>query len=145
MKKGIDYIGVGTGALIFNDEGKVFLAKRGQKSRNERGKWDFPGGSVEFGETCENTIKREIKEEFGMEIAVVDFLMYGDDLMPKEKQHWLSISFIARHIGGKPKIMEPDKCSEIKWAEFATIDPESLTIPSRRCFYKYREINHPIQ
>ena len=78
-------------------------------------------------------------------IAVVDFLMYGDDLMPKEKQHWLSISFIARHIGGKPKIMEPDKCSEIKWAEFATIDPESLTIPSRRCFYKYREINHPIQ
>ncbi len=62
MRKGIDFIGVGAGAMIFNDDGKVFIAQRGEKARNERGRWDFPGGSVEFGEKCEDAVKREIKE-----------------------------------------------------------------------------------
>jgi len=48
MKKGIDYIGVGAGAVIFSREGKVFLAKRGTEAGNESGKWEFPGGGVDF-------------------------------------------------------------------------------------------------
>lgn len=59
MKPGKDYIGVGCGVIIFNKEGKVFIAKRGFGARNERGKWDFPGGSVELGEKCEDAIKRK--------------------------------------------------------------------------------------
>lgn len=46
MKKGIDYIGVAVGAMIFNEEGKLFLTKRGKKARNERGCWEIPGGGV---------------------------------------------------------------------------------------------------
>lgn len=38
MKKGIDYIGVGVGGLVFNNEGKLFVMLRGKKSKNERGK-----------------------------------------------------------------------------------------------------------
>lgn len=72
--KGKDFIGVGSGAIIFNDEGKVFIAKRGKGARNEHGKWDFPGGSVEFGEKCEDAVKREIKEEYDFEIEVIEFL-----------------------------------------------------------------------
>lgn len=41
--RGNDYISVGSGALIFNSEGRFFVAKRGHKAQNERGKWDFPG------------------------------------------------------------------------------------------------------
>jgi hypothetical protein len=41
MKKGIDYIGVGTGAIIFNKDGTLFLAKRGKDARNETHKWDL--------------------------------------------------------------------------------------------------------
>jgi len=44
MKKGIDYIGVGAGAIIFNKDGALFLAKRGKEARNEKHKWEFPGG-----------------------------------------------------------------------------------------------------
>jgi len=36
MKRGEDYIGVGVGAAIFNEEGKVFVMKRGEKAKNER-------------------------------------------------------------------------------------------------------------
>ncbi len=66
MKKGIDYIGVGIGAVIVDTDGKMLLSKRGPKAKNERGKWEFPGGGVEFGDTMEETIKREMKEELGI-------------------------------------------------------------------------------
>ena len=52
MKRGIDYIGVGVGAILVNKEGYVFLAQRGPKAKNEQGLWEFPGGSGEFGESC---------------------------------------------------------------------------------------------
>lgn len=68
MKRGIDYIGVGVGAAIFNTEGKLFITLRGKEAKNERGKWEIPGGSVEFGETFQEAIKREIKEEVGVEV-----------------------------------------------------------------------------
>ncbi len=58
MKKAIDYIGVAAGAIIFNDKGEIFLSKRGQNSKNEKGCWETPGGSVEFGETLEQAAKR---------------------------------------------------------------------------------------
>jgi mutator protein MutT len=63
MQKGIDYIGVSAGAIIFNDKGEIFLSKRSQNTSNERGHWETPGGSVEFGETLEQAAKREILEE----------------------------------------------------------------------------------
>lgn len=71
MKKGIDYIGVGVGAVIFNQNGGIFLAKRGKEARNERSRWEFPGGGVEFGETLENAIVREVKEEYDFQIEVL--------------------------------------------------------------------------
>ena len=139
MKRGIDFIGVGAGAIIFNDEGKVFIAKRGKKARNERGKWDFPGGSVEFGETCEDAVKRELMEEFGIEIKIIKLLEVVDHILPEEKQHWVSPSYIAKLVKGFPKIMEPEKCDEIKWVEISEINPEELSISSRSNFNKYVE------
>jgi 8-oxo-dGTP diphosphatase len=70
MKRGIDFIGVGVGAVIVDGQGRMFLARRGPQSRNERGLWEYPGGSVEFGETLRQALKREIHEEFGIEISV---------------------------------------------------------------------------
>ena len=136
MKTGIDFIGVGCGAMVF-DNGLVFLAKRGPKARNEQGKWDFPGGSVEFGERCENAVKREIKEEYGMDIEVMELLDVVNHIIPEEKQHWVSPSFIAKRVSGKPEIKEPTKCTEIKWARLGEIDPSSLSSPSKLNFEKY--------
>ncbi|MBI2029344.1 NUDIX hydrolase [Candidatus Gottesmanbacteria bacterium] len=46
MKQGIDYIGISVGALIFNEKGEVFLSKRSQNAKNEKGCWEAPGGAV---------------------------------------------------------------------------------------------------
>lgn len=139
MQRGIDFIGVGVGAMIFNTDGKVFMAKRGPKAKNESGKWDFPGGSVEFGETCSDALKREINEEFGIGIEILELIEVVDHILPQENQHWVSPSFIAIHTAGVPEIMEPEKCSEIRWADLKEIDITLLTNTSASNLRKYVE------
>jgi ADP-ribose pyrophosphatase YjhB (NUDIX family) len=60
MKVGIDYTGVGMGAFIINDDGKFLLTKRGQKAKNERGKWEIAGGALKFGETFAEGLRIEM-------------------------------------------------------------------------------------
>lgn len=112
---GIDYIGVGVGAAIFNREGKLFLTLRGKKAKNEQGKWEIPGGSVEFGETLEQAIKREIKEEHGIDIEVIELLDVCSHIIPDEHQHWVSPTYICKIVNGEPKIVEPEKCDAFGW------------------------------
>ncbi len=115
MKRGVDYIGVGVGAVIVREDGRLFLARRGPLSRNERGLWEFPGGSVEFGETLAAALKREMMEEFGVEIEVGTLLDVVDHILPAEGQHWVSPTYICRIVTGEPKILEEGKCSQISW------------------------------
>ncbi len=115
MKVGTDCIGVGVGALIFNKHGQVLLSLRGSKAKNERGKWEIPGGAVEFGETLEQALKREVKEELGIEIEVITMLQVADHILPEENQHWVSPTFICSVKSGSPVIMEPGKSDQIQW------------------------------
>lgn len=128
MQKGVDYIGVAVGAIMFNDKSELFLSKRSQQVKNERGCWEIPGGSVEFGETLQDAAKREIKEEYGVEIDVLKQFPAEDHLVPEEKQHWVATTFLAKIKKGQiPKIMEPDKCDEIGWFALDNL-PSPLSI-----------------
>ena len=137
MKKGKDYIGVGTGAMVFNENMEVFIAQRGPASNNEAGLWDFPGGTVDFGETCEATIIRELKEEFDMDIEIIDLLEVVNHILPEEGQHWVAISYTAKHVGGTPRVMEPEKCPLFKWVKIEEVNVEELTQSSRSNYSKY--------
>jgi len=132
MRKGIDYIGVGVGAIIFDERGRIFLAKRGEGAQNERKRWEFPGGSVEFGETLAHALVREIAEEYGFEIKVEKLLDVVDHIIPHERQHWVSPVFICRMKGGTPRIREPHKCDEIGWFELNQIPVANLTSASQK-------------
>ena len=61
-------------ALIRKDD-KFLIAKRSSGSQEVVGKWEFPGGKVEIGESEEQAIEREIKEEFEMNIRANRFLI----------------------------------------------------------------------
>jgi 8-oxo-dGTP diphosphatase len=139
MKKGIDYIGVGVGAVIFNSDGKIFLSKRGREARNESGKWEFPGGAVEFGETLEQALVREVMEEFGFTIEVQALLDVVSHIIPREKQHWISPTYLCRITSGTPCIKEPNKCDEIGWYNFAEIPEARLTIASKKSLEDLRK------
>jgi len=139
MKRGIDYIGVGVGAVIVDDRGRLFLARRGPEAKNERGLWEFPGGSVEFGERLADALKREIVEEFGVEIAVGELLDVVDHILPEEGQHWVSATFICRLTSSTPTIREPGKCTEIGWFALDAVPEDELTQVSRENLRHYRQ------
>lgn len=114
MKNGVDYIGVSVGAMILNEKDELLLCKRSQQCKNERGCWEVPGGAVEFGEKLTDAIKREMKEEYGVEIEILKQFPAADHMIPEEKQHWVPTTFLAKLQQNQiPKILEPDKCDEI--------------------------------
>jgi 8-oxo-dGTP diphosphatase len=112
---GRDYIGVGVGAVVSDGAGRFFLARRGPAARNEVGSWEFPGGAVGFSENMEDAVVREFAEEYGMRIAPTGLLGAFDHILPDENQHWVSITYLARHVAGEPEIVEATKCSAIGW------------------------------
>lgn len=138
MQIGQDYIGVGVGALIFNEEQEVFFALRGSKAKNEQNHWELPGGTVEYGETLIKAIKREIYEEYNIVIQVSDVLCVSDHILKYEKQHWVSTTFIAKHISGAAVIREPIKCSKIGWFPLSS-PPSPLSLVTSNNLQAYQK------
>jgi mutator protein MutT len=138
MKRGIDYIGVSVGAMIINDKGEVLLCKRSQRASNERGCWEVPGGAVEFNEKLEDAIHREIKEELGVDIDLVEQFPAANHIIPSDKQHWVPTTFLTKlKKGSTPKIMEPEKCDEIRWFSLDHLPkPLSLITQYDIAYYK---------
>jgi ADP-ribose pyrophosphatase YjhB (NUDIX family) len=69
---------------------------------------------------------------------VGDLLTVTDHILPDEKQHWVSPSYICRILEGAPTIREPEKCSAIGW--FALDDiPDNLTLVTRHDLEIYRQ------
>lgn len=129
--KGVDYIGVSVGAVIINDQGEIFLSLRGKEVRNESGKWEFPGGGVDFNETLSDAIVREVKEEFGFDVEVMEILHVSNHMIPDEKQHWVPTTFMCRVAKGTPRIMEPKKCDKVGWFSLEKISKMNLSIISQ--------------
>jgi nucleoside triphosphatase len=83
------------GGLIFNPSGKIFL----MVSPKWFGRYTLPGGHIELGETAEQALKREIKEEAGLNISGVKFLMWQEFISGKEfykKKHFIFLDFICK-------------------------------------------------
>lgn len=138
MKAGVDYIGVGCGALIINDQGEVLLQKRGQTSKNEAGFWSKPGGAVEYRERVEDAVIREIKEELGIDIELVKLMGFTNHIIEAENQHWISFNFLAKIVNGTPQNLEPGKIEEIGWFKLNEL-PEKLSKTTSEPIQQYIE------
>lgn len=138
-KSGKTHIGVGCGALIFNDKrNEVLLMKRSKNSKNQAGWWSQPGGEVDFNEKAITATKREIKEELGIEIDIWARTPHIDHILKKEFQHWVAFPFLATIKKGVPKIMEPHKCDELRWFSLDKL-PKKLSQTTRENINNYLE------
>jgi len=97
-------------ALIFRD-GRLLITQRHAKS-HLGGLWEFPGGKREPGETFEQCLIREIREELGVEISVGELFEDISHTYP-EKSVRLKF-FICRLLSGEP---QPLDCAAVKWVE----------------------------
>lgn len=113
---------VTAGAIIFDDEGRVLLLEHVFRPN---GGWGIPGGFLSKGEQPETALRREMREEIGIELEGVEMLFART--LPRPRQ--IEIYFSARAIG------TPRPCSfEIRTAEWFKIDnlPAELSKDQRR-------------
>jgi len=131
----IDYIGVGVAAVILNEKNEVLLQLRGPKAKNERGLWKLPGGAIEYGEKAEEALKRELKEELGIEIKIIKQIFCLDDILKEENQHWLVPFYLCRIKKRIPKILEPEKTTKIAWFSLKNL-PKNLAFGTKEALRK---------
>ena len=85
-------------AIIKTNDDKIVLVKR--KNPPYKGWWALPGGIVEYGETVEEAVKREVKEETGLEVEIEKLVNVYSDPNRDPRGHFISICFLCRRIGG---------------------------------------------
>lgn len=117
---------VGIGVMIIKD-GKILLGLR--KGAHGENTYTPPGGHMEYMESFENTVRREVKEETGMEIKNIKFLCLFN-LKEYAPKHYVNLGFTAEWASGKPKVMEPDKCESWNWYDIDNLpSPLFATMP----------------
>jgi len=113
-RKKVPHVVVGA-AVLTNRKGEVLVAQRKQDAMLG-GLWEFPGGKQEPGETLEECIARELKEELGVHIAVGDFLM--------TVQHAYSHFSLTMHVhhakisAGRPRAID---CADYRWMKIQNL------------------------
>ena len=99
---------IGAGAVIEDEAGRILLVKhRPERGGYWQGKWICPGGRLELGETIEEAIKREVKEETQLDIRLVAPLHPFDRVVRSDAGklvlHVIYIDYLARVTGGAVK------------------------------------------
>jgi 8-oxo-dGTP diphosphatase len=102
------------GALIF-ENGKILLVERAGEPL--KGWWSLPGGVVETGEPLEYALRREVREETGLEVGDLRLVEVFERIMPdaegKPEYHYVLIDYLCHPTGGT--LQAGDDASRVAW------------------------------
>lgn len=117
MRQGFDYIGVTVVFYCHDGKGNLLLHKRTQNCRDEKGRWDCGGGAMKFGESFDQSVRREVSEEYCCAIQKLDFVRVINVIRKHEgkKTHWLAFLFAAQVNPKDVKIGNKRKMERIAW------------------------------
>jgi len=117
---------VGVGAVVL-DADRVLLVKRGGTTLP--GKWSIPGGLVELGETTREAVRREVAEECGLDIELVDVCGVLDrvvrDADGRVRYHWVLVDYLAVAHGGT--LCAGDDAAEARWVRIDEVGTYDTT------------------
>jgi len=114
-----------TAALILKDN-HVLIAQRAADDKLA-GKWEFPGGKIESGETLQECLKREIKEELDVDIDVLDF--FGESIYTYQSGTIKLIAFWCKWISGDFTLKVHSQIVWVKQSELDLYDFAPADIP----------------
>jgi len=123
---------VGVKALLKNREGKYLLLRRNPKKYPEVGaKWDIIGGRINPGTPLLENLKREIKEEAGLDYRGIPKLVAAQDILKSADKHVVRLTYIGE-MDGEPKIDEEHL--EARW--FTSVEIKALGVGELDSFFK---------
>ncbi|MGO1077670.1 NUDIX domain-containing protein [Inquilinus sp. CA228] len=119
---------LGVGAFIRDESGRLLLVQR--RREPEAGHWGLPGGKVDFGETVEAAVRREIEEELGVVLRLDGLLCLVDQIDRDAGTHWVAPVYRAAITKGDPANREPAALAAIGWFALDAL-PQPLTLATR--------------
>jgi ADP-ribose pyrophosphatase YjhB (NUDIX family) len=84
-------------AAVVTESDRVLLVRHEKEGTSY---WLLPGGGVEFGETLEQALEREVREETGLSVRVGNLLLVNDTIPSDRHRHILHLTFCAEVLGG---------------------------------------------
>ncbi|PIQ73591.1 hypothetical protein COV58_01705 [Candidatus Roizmanbacteria bacterium CG11_big_fil_rev_8_21_14_0_20_36_8] len=99
---------------VIENDGKYLLTKRIDKYSDYHGKWQLPGGAMEFSETPEKALRREVHEELGIEVNIVK-LIPTIDIKVRGKWQGIFISYLCSMKDENAEIILNEEASKFQW------------------------------
>jgi nucleoside triphosphatase len=133
------------GALILNGKGQILLAK----SNKWKNRFTLPEGHIELGETVEEALKREIKEEVGLEIEPIRFLQFQESIYSPEfihPKHFIFLDFLCKAKINDVKV-DNNEIQDFTWVDPGKALEMNVETFSKRTITKYldtKELNESI-
>jgi mutator protein MutT len=137
----------GVGAIVFRGT-EVLLIKRG--SPPALGKWSIPGGLVELGESLEAAVRREVVEEVGLEVKVIDLVAALDRVIldpdGRIEYHYILLDFLCEVVSGHPSAAsDADECRFVALEDLRLYDMTRGTEEViKRAFEKAKSLGLPV-
>jgi ADP-ribose pyrophosphatase YjhB (NUDIX family) len=121
-----------TAAFILNDRNELLVVRRAKEPA--KGTLDLPGGFCDMYETVEEGMRREIKEETGLEVSQIEYLFSSPNvyLYSGMGVHTLDMDFLVRVKGDIPPIHAEDDAAEALWIPLHEINPADFGLNSIR-------------
>jgi len=126
------------GGLIFNRKGEVLMIRTHKWSN----KWGIPGGKIKWGETSEAALHREIKEETGLKISDIRFVLVQDCIHSKEfyrDAHFVLLNYTCKAVG-KTDVKLNEEGREFRWVKLTEAKKLKLNKPTKILIEAVREI-----
>lgn len=135
-------IRVRVAGILYDEDGKILFIKH---RKNNQEYWLLPGGGLEYGETFQECLKREFREETSIDIKVERMAFVSESIAPDLKRHIVNVYFLITKLEGKIKIGEEENLIDLKFLSKEEIEKNIIYPNIKEELIKFSKNNNCIE